>query len=71
MEPKLKIYRTTIPGDMTMEEWQSGGFSRYNHPKSECKDLALEFARSHVENFERLLQESNITAKKYLELHLK
>ena len=37
MESELKIHKTTVPGDMTMEEWQNGGFSKYNHPKAECK----------------------------------
>lgn len=34
-------------------------------------DCMKKFAKLHVENFAKLLEESNITAKEYLELHVK
>ena len=37
--------------------------------ESICKAF-IDFAQLHVENFAKLLEESNITSKEYLEIHV-
>lgn len=28
-----RVGKSIVPGDITFEEWQKGGWSRYNHPE--------------------------------------
>lgn len=27
------VYNTIVPGNMTIDEWRNGGYSRWNHPE--------------------------------------
>ena len=38
MNDKLNIHSTIIPGGMTMEKWEAGGFSTFNHGNSDCSE---------------------------------
>lgn len=34
-----KIRSTFVPGGMTMEQWNNGGYSKYNHPEVKIRVL--------------------------------
>ena len=31
----IRVWKSAVPGGMTMEEWQNGGYSQFNHKTDE------------------------------------
>ena len=60
MESKLKIHKTTVPGDMTMEEWQNGGFSKFIHGDETCRAEIIDA----IDNF--VLKINDFAHEKYM-----
>ena len=41
MKTGPKLFSTVVPGDMDMEKWAAGGFSKFLHPEKDCSDEVI------------------------------